>query len=361
MAFDAASSAQILLGDGTDLLSVAISGDATLSSAGAISIGNNKLIQRMFGTGSANANVYQTGSVVANHIKQAAVTMAAMATGSVENNAYATGSIEVNHIKQAAVTMAAMATGSVENNAYATGSIEVNHIKQAAVTMAAMATGSVENNAYATGSVENAHLAGGITGAKMNNAIFADLEIGAPSSDGEFIVATGAGAFAYESGATLRTSIGVGTGDTLAIAGLTVTGFVQLSGNIDIGTGDDTINIGAGGGDTLNLRAQADFQNGATWNIQSISSDDTLAAGDYYNICSGSSAITVTLPDVSSANDGTLFHIKRGANMSSNVTIITGSGGNSESIDDDNSVVLESPLAAVSVLWDSNNNIWHVF
>jgi len=361
MAFDAASSAQILLGDGTDLLSVAISGDATLSSAGAISIGNNKLIQRMFGTGSANANVYQTGSVVANHIKQAAVTMAAMATGSVENNAYATGSIEVNHIKQAAVTMAAMATGSVENNAYATGSIEVNHIKQGAVTMAAMATGSVENNAYATGSVENAHLAGGITGAKMNNAIFADLEIGAPSADGEVIVATGAGAFQYESGATLRTSIGVGTGDSPQFTGLTVTGFVQLSGNIDIGTGDDIINIGASGGDTLNLRAQADFQNGATWNMQSISANDTLAAGDYYNICSGSSAITVTLPDVSSATDGTLFHIKRGANMSSNVTIITGSGDNGESIDDDNSIALESPLAAVSVLWDSNNNIWHVF
>jgi|2_EtaG_2_1085320.scaffolds.fasta_scaffold05430_2 hypothetical protein len=35
--------------------------------------------------------------------------------------------------------------------------------------------------------------------------------LGAPASDGEFIVATGAGAFAYESGATVRTSLGLGS------------------------------------------------------------------------------------------------------------------------------------------------------
>lgn len=38
--------------------------------------------------------------------------------------------------------------------------------------------------------------------------------LGAPASDGQFIVATGAGAFAYESGDTARTSLGVGTGDS---------------------------------------------------------------------------------------------------------------------------------------------------
>ena len=42
-----------------------------------------------------------------------------------------------------------------------------------------------------------------------------DLDtLGAAGSDGQVIVATGAGAFQYESGATLRTSVGVGTGDT---------------------------------------------------------------------------------------------------------------------------------------------------
>ena len=42
--------------------------------------------------------------------------------------------------------------------------------------------------------------------------VLEDLDtLGAAASDGEFIVATGAGAFAYESGATVRTSLGLGT------------------------------------------------------------------------------------------------------------------------------------------------------
>lgn len=39
--------------------------------------------------------------------------------------------------------------------------------------------------------------------------------LGASASDGQFIVATGAGAFAYESGATARTSMGAGTLDNI--------------------------------------------------------------------------------------------------------------------------------------------------
>jgi len=48
-----------------------------------------------------------------------------------------------------------------------------------------------------------------------------DLDtLGAASSDGEFAVATGAGALAWESGATLRTSVGVGTGDSPQFTGI---------------------------------------------------------------------------------------------------------------------------------------------
>ncbi len=65
--------------------------------------------------------------------------------------------------------------------------------------------------------------------------------LGAPSADGEFIVATGAGAFAYESGATVRTSLGLGTiatqnANLVAITGGSITGITDLA-VADGGTG----------------------------------------------------------------------------------------------------------------------------
>ncbi len=58
---------------------------------------------------------------------------------------------------------------------------------------------------------------------QAQGAVLDDLNtLGAASTDGEIIVATGAGAFAYESGATLRTSIGVGTGDSPQFTGVNI-------------------------------------------------------------------------------------------------------------------------------------------
>jgi hypothetical protein len=317
MAFDAATDGQILVGDGTDLLSVAISGDLSLSSDGDMEIGNNKLIQRMFGTGSANANVYKTGSV------------------------------EANHIKQGAVTMAAMATGSLQNNAYATGSIRTNHIKQGAITMAAMATGSLENNAYATGSVQNAHLAGGITGAKMNNAIFADLEIGAPSADGEMIVATGAGAFQYESGATLRTSLGLGTGDSPEFDDLTV---------VDL-TATGNVTLGDSGADTIQIEGFAKIESGISYSVAFKNENYTVAAGDY--MINARAGNTLTLPAGASIEDGTVFVIKNGAGDASVASPVTIDGNGSETIDGDITIYLESPYASVNLM--SSGSGWLAF
>lgn len=61
-------------------------------------------------------------------------------------------------------------------------------------------------------------------------ALLDDLNtLGANSSDSEFLVGTGSGALAWESGATARTSIGVGTGDSPTFTNLTLTGFEYRS------------------------------------------------------------------------------------------------------------------------------------
>ena len=63
------------------------------------------------------------------------------------------------------------------------------------------------------------------------DGVLQDLDtLGAAASDGQFIVATGAGAFAYESGNTVRTSMGLGTGDSPSFSGLTVNGNLTVTG-----------------------------------------------------------------------------------------------------------------------------------
>lgn len=72
---------------------------------------------------------------------------------------------------------------------------------------------------------------GAITIASSLGDVLEDLNtLGAASADGEFIVATGAGAFAYESGATARTSLGLGTGDSPTFTGLTLSGDLTVNG-----------------------------------------------------------------------------------------------------------------------------------
>lgn len=79
----------------------------------------------------------------------------------------------------------------------------------------------------------------------QTTGVLEDLNtLGAPASDGQFIVATGAGVFAYESGATVRTSLGLGTiatqnANLVAITGGSITGITDLA-ILDGGTGAST-------------------------------------------------------------------------------------------------------------------------
>lgn len=62
------------------------------------------------------------------------------------------------------------------------------------------------------------------TDVQAHGDVLDDLNtLGAAASDGQFIVATGAGAFAYESTTTARTSLGIGEGDSPTFAGVTIT------------------------------------------------------------------------------------------------------------------------------------------
>jgi len=72
----------------------------------------------------------------------------------------------------------------------------------------------------------------------------------APASDGQFVVATGAGAFAYESGATARTSLGLGDiatqdHDSIDIDGGNIDGATIATSDITVGS-SKTLDVSAG-------------------------------------------------------------------------------------------------------------------
>ena len=86
----------------------------------------------------------------------------------------------------------------------------------------------------------------------QTTGVLEDLNtLGAPTADGEFIVATGVGAFAYETGATVRTSLGLGTMATQNANAVSITGGT-ISGVSGVGSpsagNQDQFNVSDGSG-----------------------------------------------------------------------------------------------------------------
>ncbi len=97
------------------------------------------------------------------------------------------------------------------------------------------------------------------------DGVLEDLDtLGAAASDGQFIVATGAGAFAYESGATVRTSLGLAIGTNVQAFDAQLADIAGLSptdGNIIIGDGSNfVLESGATARTSLGLGTGNDVQ-----------------------------------------------------------------------------------------------------
>ena len=185
-----------------------------------------------------------------------------------------------------------------------------------------------------------------------------DISLDSISADGASF------SFASNWTAASRTCADLGTVTTADLNGGTIDGasigvtsaavvtasYLAVNGNVDLGDGSDVINV----------NGRLDFGGGASANMQQISANDTLAQGDFYNMVSASTAVTVTLPGNSGLTDGTIFYVKRANGMTNNVTVAV-ADENSEQLDGESSIVLESALAAVQLIWDSTAANWHVF
>lgn len=168
----------------------------------------------------------------------------------------------------------------------------------------------------------------GATASVAVDGVLEDLDtLGAASNDGEFIVATGAGVFAYESGNTARTSLGLGTGDSPTFTGLTLTGDLQVQGTtttIDSTTltvADINIVVGQGGSGSLDGLGLSFGSAGGVETLQTQDSGSTpklgsslpLSASTYYG--DGSN-----LSGVAAANASSLRLNGADAVVNSNIT-----------------------------------------
>jgi len=161
----------------------------------------------------------------------------------------------------------------------------------------------------------------------QTTGVLEDLNtLGAPTADGEFIVATGAGAFAYETGATARTSLGLGTiatqdANTVAITGGSITGITDLA-IADGGTGQSTAQTAINA-----LTAVA----GAT--DEFVFTKDTATGDAVWKAASGggvtlSGSTNNTISTVTGANA-----LQGEANLTFNGTILTVTGNLSVGVD----------------------------
>ena len=257
--------------------------------------------------------------------------------------------------------------------------------------------------------VTNDMLAGSIAATKMTNAIFADLEtLGAPTADGQFMVASGAGAFAYESANVARTSLGLGTGDNAAFTDLTLSGDLIVNGttttinstaveiaDINILLAKGSANAAAADGAGLTIDG-ADVEwkysdsnndasiNGNFWiakdasdliNIQAKEFHGTMVGSFQESIATftasgtlkegvnkaGSYSTNLNMLLPSNAVPGTVVRVKATANTGDAGRQIQITKQGSDTIDGTNaSITLESAFAAISLVKSSGSE-WMVF
>ena len=342
-----------VLAVGVDDSSVELNGDALRVKAAGIT-------RAMLAADLVDGSKIADDAVDSEHIAAGAIDLAHMSVNSVDSDQYVDGSIDrehlaadivdgtkiaddsINseHIVDGSIDLAHMSVNSVDSDQYVDLSIDTAHIADAQITLAKMAVNSVDSDQYVDASIDNVHLANSAVtlaqGAGMAamgsvslggsvtvgvDGVLEDLDtLGAAAADGEFIVATGAGAFAYESGNIARTSLELGTGDSPTFTGLTLTGDLLVQGSTTT-IDSTTINISS----SFTFEGPADdhetILSCATPGADTTLSLPTLSAGSYFI-----PALADAATDASAAVTAAEFALLDGASDVSRITVADGDG-----------------------------------
>ena len=291
----------VLVGDGTNYNPVAISGDVTLASSGAITIASGSVETAMIAADAItsakiaddaiNSEHYTDGSIDTAHIANSQITVAKMAANSVDSDQYVDGSIDTAHIANLQITTGLIAADAitadkiaddvVNSEHYAAGSIDTEHIADSQVTVAKMADNSIDSDQYVDGSIDTAHISdNAVTLAKMAGIARGKFIIGdasgnpaviGPGTNAQVLTSDGTDiAFAAVPGATALAADNLTIGDAAIL-------LTTSSGNITIDAAandSDIIFKGTNGGaDTTYLTIDGSAAGAATFNDKIIATE----------------------------------------------------------------------------------------
>ena len=353
---------------------------------------------------SISANKIKSNAVTTAKINADAVTNAKIADDAIDSEHYTDGSIDTAHIADSQITTAKIADTAVTTA----------KITDANVTLAKLATDSVNSSKIVDGSIVNADInasaaidaskiadgsvsstefqyIGGLTSdaqtqldaklVKSNNlsdvtnastartnlglAIGTDVQAydaqladvaGLTPTDSNFIVGDGSN-FTTESGATARTSLGLGTiatqdANSVTLTGGSITGLSTPSSNSDAATKQYVDNLLAGirtresvvAGTTANIDLTADLQNGDTLDGVTLATGDnvlvkdqtTAAENGIYTVVASGTASRATEFDTFDEIAGALISVQEGTTNGDKLFLCTANfGGTLETTDID--------------------------
>ena len=154
----AATDTHIMVADGTDFDNVAVSGDATLSNTGVLTVG----------TGVITSTKIANSTIATSDIAADAIDGTLIADDAINSEHYTDGSIDLAHMSADSVDGTKIVDDAIDSEHYVDGSIDSVHI----------ANDAIDSQHYAAGSIDSEHLSADcVVSAKVadNSLVNADI------------------------------------------------------------------------------------------------------------------------------------------------------------------------------------------